>query len=441
MKKYITRSLYGIFLFSSVSCQDYLEVKPVKDILVPSTLEDVRTLLDYYPGLNTNSLATFLISDDWEITSQKWTAMNPWEQNAYLWQKDIYEPTQRSGDYNGIHLKIFYSHISMDVLENLEDRSSQEFSYFKGEAMALRGRALFELAELFLPGPKSNLINQVKVPVNLKSDINAPLAMLGISEVLDMVKQDLEMAFTLLPEKQLYKSRPDKAAVKAYLARVYLYEENWEEAYNAAAYVMEHVDGLLDYKELDASLAYPFALFNKETVFYSITSSYSVTASPESFINPELYKAYGENDVRKNLFFKLDSDENPLYKGSLTGSLDLFTGISLPEMYLTAAESSIRAGNVEDGIAYLNQLGENRYVDFVKWESLTVEEALEEVLLERRKEQVFRGTRWMDMKRFKGLNSDYKAEREINGIIYTLSAEEQFYMEVPPYEIELERRH
>ena len=440
MKKYITRFLYGVLLLSMASCQDYLEVKPVKDILVPSTLEDVRTLLDYYPGLNTNSLATFLISDDWEITSQKWNALNPWEQNAYLWQKDIYEPTQRSGDYNRVHLKIFYSNISLNILDKQEDHSSQEFSYLKGEALALRGRALFELAELFLPGPKSGLKDLIKVPVNLESDINATLVRLGVSDVLGMVKQDLEMAFTLLPEKQLYKIRPDKAAVKAYLARIYLYEENWEEAYSAAAYVIGHSEELLDYSELDASLAYPFTLFNKETVFYSVTSSYSVTASPETFINPELYKLYGENDRRKDLFFRLDNGGNPLYKGSLTGNLELFTGISLPEMYLTAAEGAIRAGNVEEGVAYLNQLGSNRYVDFVEWESLSAEEALEVVLLERRKEQIFRGTRWMDMKRLWYLRPGPEVEREINGEVYTLASEEQYIWEVPPYEIELEGR-
>lgn len=440
MKTYITRFLYGVFLLSLVSCQDYLEEKPLKDILVPSTPEDVRALLDNYPRLNFNSLATFLISDDWEISSQKWNTMNPWEQNAYLWQKDIFEPTQRSVDYNAIHMKIFYSHICMDILDKQENHSSPEFSYLKGEALALRGTALFELAELFLPGPKSDLKDQIKIPVNLESDINATLVRLGVSEVLGMVKQDLEMAFTLLPEKQLYKIRPDKATVKAYLARVYLYEENWEEASSVAAYVVEHSEELLDYKALDASLAYPFTLFNKETVFYSVTSSYSVTASPESFINPELYQLYGENDRRKDLFFKLDNEGNPLYKGSLTGNLELFTGISLPEMYLTAAESSIREGNVEDGLAYLNQLGAYRYVDFVEWENLTAEEALEVVLLERRKEQVFRGTRWLDMKRFWYLRPGLKVEREINDELYSLASEEQYIWQVPPYEIELEGR-
>ncbi len=440
MKKYITRFLYGVLLLSSTSCRDYLEEKPVKDILVPSTLEDVRTLLDYYPGLNTNSLATFLISDDWEITSQKWNVLNPWEQNAYLWQKDVYEPTQRSGDYNRIHLKVFYSNISLDVLDKLEGHSGTEFSHLKGEALALRGRALFELAELFLPGAKSNLIDRIKVPVNLKSDINATLARLGISEVLGMVKQDMEMAFALLPEKQLYKTRPDKAAVKAFLARVYLYEENWEEASSAAAYVVAHAEELVDYNELDASLAYPFTLFNKETVFYSVTSSFSVTASPESFINPELYQLYGENDRRKDLFFRLDNGGNPLYKGSLTGNLELFTGISLPEMYLTAAEGAIRAGDVGEGVAYLNVLGANRYEDFRQWEDLSAEEALEVVLLERRKEQVFRGTRWLDMKRFWYLSPGLIVEREINGKLYSLASEEQYIWQVPPYEIELEGR-
>ena len=440
MKKYIARLVYGVLLLSMASCQDYLEEKPLKDILVPSTLEDVRALLDNYPRLNFNSLATFLMSDDWEITSQKWNALNPWEQNAYLWQKDVFEPNQRSVDYNAIHMKIFYSHICMDILDKQENHSNPEFSYLKGEALALRGRALFELAELFLPSPKSGLKDQIKIPVNLESDINATLVRLGISEVMDMIKHDLEMAFILLPEKQIYKIRPDKAAVKAYLARMYLYEENWEEAYSAAAYVVEHSEELLDYNELDASLAYPFTLFNKETVFYSITSSYSVTASPETFINAELYQLYGENDRRKDLFFRLDNGGNPLYKGSLTGNLELFTGISLPEIYLTAAEGAIRAGNVEEGVAYLNQLGSNRYVDFVEWENLSAEEALELVLLERRKEQVFRGTRWLDMKRLWYLRPGPEVEREINGEVYTLASEEQYIWEVPPYEIELEGR-
>ena len=437
MKHLTLKTIWGLALLALISCTGYLDEKPQKSILVPDSEADVRAILDYYSFLNLNSLALFIIADDWVTTSANWENMNPWQQNAYLWKSDVFETTERSSDYMSLHGRIFHANVCLDVLAKLEGNETAERAVLRGEALALRARVLFELSLLFLPGPSSSLADGVQIPVNLEADINAPLQMMGISQILQLATADLEEAFSLLPAKAEFKTRSDKTVAKALLARIYLYEENWEKALEAAAYVIENGDGLLEYSELDASKPYPFDLFNAETVLHSSTSSPSLTAGAATYIHPELYESYADNDLRKNLFFKLDASKKPLFKGNYTGNLALFSGISLPEMYLISAESAIRMGNLEAGLANLNALSEKRYLDFEEWDVADLADALDLVLAERRKELVYRGTRWMDMKRLKNLEAAPPVEREINGTVYTLEEEEQFVWKLPPYEIEL----
>ncbi|MFC5623283.1 RagB/SusD family nutrient uptake outer membrane protein [Algoriphagus winogradskyi] len=440
MKKYCIKILCCISVLISYSCQDYLDEKPQKSLVVPATVDDVRALLDSYSFLNANSLISFILADDWVTTSQNWETLNPWEQNAYLWKKSVFEPNERSGDYQSLHGRVFYGNVSLDILEKIDDTSDSGNSVLIGEALALRARAMFELAQLFLPSPNSALANETRIPVNLKSDINATLEMLNVYEVLELAKADLEAAFTRLPDQAQYKTRADKSVAKSFLARIYLYEGEWQEAYNSAAYVVQQKGELMDYSTLDSASSYPFSLFNTETLFYSMTSSFPVTASAATFILPELYSMYGESDLRKSLFFTLDQSGLPLFKGSYTGDFNLFTGISMAEAYLVAAESAIRLSEVDNGLAHLNALGVKRYSDFEEWSELEEEKALELVLEERRKELVFRGLRWYDMKRLNELGLGLEASREINGIVYSLSSADQYTLELPPYEIELGNR-
>ncbi|WP_057936059.1 RagB/SusD family nutrient uptake outer membrane protein [Algoriphagus resistens] len=418
------------------SCQEYLDEKPEKSILVPSSAGDVQALLDYYPNLNQNSLLTFIISDDWETTEENWDGLSPWEQNAYLWKTEIFEPNTLSTDYIRIHNQIFTANVCLEVLDKLA--VNEDISNLRGEALALRSRSIFELSLLFLPHPFSPDADDIRIPVRLKPEINSEPEILGIHETLEIVEHDLLEAFSLLSEKGAYRTRPDRISVQALLSRLYLYQQRWGDAKESGKYVIGSEYKLMDFHEMDSSSSYPFELFNSEMLLYGITSSFSVTASSATYINSDLYSRYGEKDLRRSLFFTLDRDSLPLFKGSYLGDYNLFTGISLSEVYLTLAESSIRNGELKEGLTYLNALGGHRYLDFEEWDVATSDEALGLVLNERRKELVFKGTRWMDMKRLRNLGDFDYPVREIRDEVFTLQAGNQFTLQLPALEIELE---
>lgn len=435
--KYLYLSLVVILVLSS--CEGFLEEKPEKSILVPKTKEDVRALLDYYTQLNDNTLVNFILSDDWQTEDANWERLAPWEQNAYLWKTQVFEPTERSTDYSKFYRKVFTANVSLDVLEKLG--LDTEIQQLKGEALFIRALAYFELATLFLPSPGIGS-EEIKLPVKLSPNINEASEWWSISEVLNLVEEDLWGAYELMASSSQFKNRPNKKVAKAVLARLYLYEGRWEEALDAATEVLEQEQGnLLDYHELDSTAAYPFTLFNSEVLYYGVTSSFSVTASAATFINPDLREKYRAGDLRAVLFFSAAATGESLFKGSYNGDYNLFTGIALPEMYLTAGESLIRLERTEEGLALLGMLAEKRYQSWEDWEVQLAKEPLDLVLEERQKEQVFRGTRWMDMKRLFAMGEVMKFPvREIRGELYSLPAPESQFLALPASEVELENR-
>lgn len=125
------------------------------------------------------------------------------------------------------------------------------------------------------------------------------------------------------------------------------------------------------------------------------------------------------------------------FRGSYLGSGLSFHGTTVAEMLLVRAECAVRSGNTEVALADLNTLWEKRYVNgsYPQIDLSNPKDILDLVLLERRKELIGRGARWMDLRR---LNLDpERAEvlsRSINGVTYTLSPNDPRYvLPIPDY--------
>jgi len=128
-----------------------------------------------------------------------------------------------------------------------------------------------------------------------------------------------------------------------------------------------------------------------------------------------------------------------MYKGTYTGTTRPFTGLATDEQYLIKAECQIRTGDFEAGIATLNKLLLKRYKTGYKpvaAESRDI--ALVILKAERRKELVFRGLRWQDIRRYNREGDKITLTRKIGDREYRLEPGSPLYaLPIPDNEIRI----
>ncbi|QDW25225.1 RagB/SusD family nutrient uptake outer membrane protein [Pedobacter sp. KBS0701] len=431
-------------LFSS--CQkEFLEKKPDKALLIPTTLEDFNSLMDNLTIFNTSPALQEISGDDYYANDAGvagfTTAM---QKNSYLWTVDLYQ-NQPCTDWNLPYQQIFYTNIILDGLSDLEgaDGAKTNWNITKGSALFHRAFAFYNLVQLFSKTYDQNTAGvDPGVPLRLTADVNAKVGRASVQEVYNQVIGDLLEAEKLLPQQTQFKSRPSKAAAEALLARVYLNMGNYELAdkYAAASLALNH--SLLDYNTVSQTATNPFpsspAADNPEVIFYDKLISYGFTSSTRTTVADELYQLYADKDLRKSIFF---AGTAPFYmKGRYTGfRLQLFGGLAVDEMYLIRAESLARLGQFAEAMKELNTLLVTRWAKG-SYQSLTAadaEGALKIVLQERRKELTFRGLRWGDLRR---LNKDPRfaktITRAVAGQVYTLMpGDKRYVFPIPAEEV------
>lgn len=423
MKKY---SMFTITLivgvFSMFSCQDdWLEVKRDKKQVVPKNLNELQALLDntdvmtikgVYLGENS--------ADDCYLMADRWLTRGTTQKNAYIWAADIYEG-EMVHDWEFSYERIFYANTVLEGLDKIGP--GQERDQVQGRALFYRAWNHYQLAQLFcktyVPETASK---DLGIPLKKSSNINQSIFRSSVQETYDFILSDLLDALDLLPEEATIKTRPDKLAAHALLSRIYLLMADYPEALEHAQAVIGSHDELLDYNTIDPDNSFPL-LENKEVIFQSMISRISPIGSYSYlFCDPELYTSYETNDLRKSAFFM--NNDGSGFKGSYSStSIYFFDGLATDELYLTSAECYVRLGEINKALGLLNTLLLDRYAagTFSPLAAENAEDALRLVLKERRKELLFRGIRWGDLKR---LNLDPRfaktLTRDIDGTLYTL---------------------
>ncbi|WP_316824727.1 RagB/SusD family nutrient uptake outer membrane protein [Pedobacter miscanthi] len=431
-------------LFSS--CQkEFLDKKPDKALLIPTTLEDFTALMDNLSIFNISPALQEISADDFYATDAAVAGFTTVVQkNSYLWSGDLYQ-NEPCADWNLPYQQIFYSNIILDGLKNLEgvEGSKSAWNTAKGSALFHRAFAFYNLVQLFSRTyDRKTAGEDLGIPLRLTADVNAKVGRATMQQVYDQLTIDLLEAEKLLPQQTRFKSRPSRAAVDALLARVYLGMENYELADKYAASALALNRSLLDYNTISLTASNPFpsspATDNPEVIFYDKLIPYGFTSSTRATVADELYQLYADKDLRKSIFF---AGTAPFYvKGRYTGSrLQLFGGLAVDELYLIRAESLARLGQFADAMKELNTLLVTRWAKgtFQALNANDAEDALKIILKERRKELAFRGLRWGDLKR---LNKDPRFAktivRTVAGQLYRLNpGDKRYVLPIPAEEI------
>lgn len=441
MKNIIKTTLISISICFCCSCQKYLDLKPDKSQVIPTTLDDCQALLNNAGVLyNAFPSSVELVSDDYYLSSNNWQMLTPDRRYPYIWQADS---EINYGDWSGPYNRVLVANQVLEVLSTIKpsEQENMRWKGIKGAALLLRSFAFYGLAQIFAKPYDSRTADQdLGIPIRLTPSISEETKRGTLKQTYDRILQDLEEAVTLLPEvrpgNNASKSvaMPVKAAALAAAARLYLLTGDYPRAYEKADLCLKGYSQLMDYKDLNPNQSYPIPRFNSE-VLYEIAASGFVPIS-RGLVSSDLYNSYKDGDLRKILFFRDMGNKAYQFKGTyIPGTV--FAGLATDEMYLIRAECAARAGNPSKAIDDLNILLEKRWdKTFVPLKVTDAENTLRLVLAERRKELPFRGLRWTDIRRL-NFDSRFKItlRRNLDGKEYLLPPNDIRFTLLIPKEI------
>lgn len=427
---------------------NFLATKPNQSLAVPTTLTDLQNLLSNEQVFNRGSDPALgeLSSDDFSVADDAYLSLTlSLERKAYTWQRSIYDATYTQiPDWNAPYLMVYYANTVLDALPKINTGGNQALAdQVKGAALFYRSYAFYNLLQTFaLPYDEAAADNILGIPLRLTADLNTRPQRAGLATCYRQVINDLRAAAGLLPVTPAFKTQPSRPAANALLARISLALGQYSDALTYANACLGQYSTLTDYNRLNTPSATGISkTFLEEDIYHSTLVNYSVISTRRNaYVGADFVALYDANDLRKTKFFTtLDGLQR--FVGSYDFKNLKYAGLATDEVYLIKAECLARSGDTPGAMDALNTLLIKRWKTsaFVPLTASSQADAIARILLERRKELLFRGIRWTDLRR---LNKDpryaVQLNRTVNGITYTLPAGDPRYaMPIPDNEISL----
>ncbi|TWI20348.1 RagB/SusD family nutrient uptake outer membrane protein [Sphingobacterium siyangense] len=441
----ITFLLLLTMLFSG--CEKFLEEKSDKSLAIPTTLRDLQSLLNNAYDVNHLFCSMGEAScDDHFLKDADYNGLYyESDKRQYTWQPDyVTRPMSSAGDEWYNCYKIIY--ICNSVLLGLEENklTGQEADYVKGQALTFRAARYLDGVQIWSPIYNKATANaDLGMVLRLDPDINIPSVRSSVQETYDLILKDLNDALPLLPATNISPTLPTKAAVYGLLARAHLIMGNYANSLENAEKAFEISNELIDFNGLNPNANYPIPAVNqisKEIVFQTRMFSSAINNFNIARISLSLYNLYNDGDLRKTIYFRKVADGEYRFKGTHTSGTALITGITTSELLLIIAECNARLEKLADAANALNKLLIKRWSvnQFVPYSFTNEDVALNTILVERRKELVYRGLRWSDIKRLNRDGFNIKLTRTVNGQTITMPPNDLRYaIAIPETVIEI----
>lgn len=422
-----------LFVISMVAgflsgCNKFLEEKTDKKLVVPTNLNDLQALLDMYVVVNVSDPGEGEIAaDDYYLHESTWAGLwYEYDRRAYTWEPDF--GTDQNTWFT-TYRNVYYANIILEHLGGFDDMDTQtqgQWNNIAGQAYFMRARGHLVVQLIWaLAYDENNAGTDLGVPLRLSSDFNMESYRPSNREVYAQIIEDLEKAIALLPDQPMHVLRASKPAAYALLARTYLFMRDYDKCFRYADSCLQLRNTLMDYNELDAMASFPINEFNVEVLHQSlINGAHQPLQNGFALVDTNLYALYHNNDLRRTIYFQDNENGSHSFKGNYSGLPNYFGGIAIDEVYLMRSECHARAGNLQEAMADLGHLLSHRYKAGTYFPQTVenAEEALNVILEERRKELLFRGLRFPDVKRLNKGGAYIAFERylEESGVSYTL---------------------
>lgn len=442
MKKIFIYS-FCVLMFAGSGCKKFMDVTP-KGLFLPKTVADYELFMNDVLIADAAYGYEEFMTDDIAYTDDILVSqLNYRNGRSYLWQADLFKVTEDDGEWNNMYRNIYNCNL---VLKNIGDATGgtpADKERIIAEAKIHRAYYYFHLANLFGNDyQEATAAKDLAVPLLLVPDLEAKTSRATVKEVYEQVLKDLSDAIALngLPDMGSNYVHPGKAAALALQARVYLYMGDYSKAMKAATDALVLHNTLLDYNTFSlVNPARPYSGVNgRPTVDKNPENIYTKTNSNNGIItrfmiHPDLLQILGETDLRYvYTFTRLTRtgavSTNP-YPDYFANTVNYSIGV--PEMMLIKAECLARDQETGEAVKILNELRKKRFKpgDYSDVSAATADEALGLVLEERRRELMYHGLRWFDLKR---LNRDERFKktltREYDGTVYTLAPQDPKYL-------------
>jgi starch-binding outer membrane protein, SusD/RagB family len=441
---YLKTSIVILLILLMQSCLKGLDKKPSTLQVTTESVADLQRLMDNQQYINASKpVLGELGCDDYYTTTDEWKGFDLIGKFGYIWDADPFRGAEVS-DWQSPYTTILYSNVVLEKINEWESHEETPAGQFvRGQAHFHRAFNYWSLAQIFCkPYDRSSAANDPGLPLRLSSNPNLQVARATVQQTYDHIILDLLNAIKLLPVTTTPLTRPSRVAANALLARVYLSMGDVNNAYYYANQSMFQYSTLIDYSTVH-NTSVPFKQFNQETIFFAtMGGSYVFNNSSRSPVDSTLYDSYSENDLRKSLFFDTGVNSEKTFKGSYSGNATFarFCGLTTAEMFLVRAECYAWKDSITQAMDDINTLLKKRWnanVPFKPYMAVNKQQALEIIWEERRKELVFRGMRWSDIRRLNIIGKNITLTRYIDGKWYTLPARDpKFVYPIPIQEFE-----
>ncbi len=411
-----------LYILLVVSCEDFVDVEvPNHKIVSEAVFESDETAINAMTGIY-NELFNASFSGGWQnsvtvlagLSADVLQPINP-DDSAFgeFYQNEIMPASSPNLNIWSSAYNIIY--MTNAVLEGIEqsDNITEEVGIrLEGEARFVRAFTYFHLVNIY-----------GDVPLVLATDYrkNSLVSQDTVEEINVQVFADLEKAMDLLGIEYLEGERThvNRLVVMAFLARVHLYQQNWEQAESLSNQVISHTDTyeiLKDLKQVFLANSREaiwqispigrgniLTTTNEAPVF--IGTSYSYIKITEGFmqsIHPEDKRltdwiGHFTNETR-NFHFPYKYKD----RSSLNNITEYSMVLRLAEQYLIRAEARTMQGNLTGAIADVDEIRDRAGVDLITDTSPGIDkETLLNLIMKERKLELFSewGHRWLDLKR------------------------------------------
>lgn len=404
-----------------VGCKDFLDERPDKSLVIPSTLEDLQAILDDYNNIVGDPTYGEISADDYYLTDVGWSTIpEEGHRRAYMWEKDYLFSELTSLEWLNVYRNVYKANTVLEKLDEIErnEKNKQLWDDVKGQAYFLRARSFLSVANIWTVGyDPTTAKEKLGIPLRLESDFNIQSKRASLDETYSMIMNDLNNAISLLPINFAHPTRASKVAALGLQARTYLFMRDYENCRRLSNECLELKNNLMDFNHLDPKKTYPISQFNDEVIYVSQIGNPQPLRATRAKIDSTIMLLFDKNDLRKTVFFQNNGDGSFGFKGSYQGSNILFSGLATDELYLMRAECKVRNGDIKGALDDLNKLLKSRWdnkTDFKPIEGFEKEQLLDLILIERRKELLMRGIRWPDIKRLNLEGRGIKLARKIN---------------------------